>query len=193
MKTRFGFGKKLLAVLLCLVLIAGTAVPAFAMEDYDKEDFYINVAGRMNEIPLDDPTAAIFFLKNAMTTLLKANQTDKALLATKLAEEARRLEEIQKAQALAEAQANSWTAVAGSYFGAAISVVRGISSVITLVNGTVSMLKTLGIIKTGTDKTDSILDGVKSIQLSVDEIDRNVDEIREMLVSEFSELDLKFQ
>lgn len=193
MKARFGFGKKLLSVLLCLILITGTAVPAFAMEDYDKEDFYINVAGRMDEIPLDDPTAAIFFLKNAMTTLLKANQTDKALLATKLAEEAKRLEEIQKAQALAEAQANSWTAVAGSYFGAALSVVRGISSVITLVNGTVSMLKTLGIIKTGTDITDSILDGVKSIQLSVDEIDRNVDEIREMLVSEFSELDLKFQ
>lgn len=120
-------------------------------------------------------------------------ESDRRMRFQTLSEQAKHLAEVEEARKAAEAAANSWTALAGNILGTSMSVIRNISSIIGLVNGTVTMLKSLGIINDRNNVYDNILEGIDSIQISVDEIDRNVDKIQETLVAEFSELDLKFQ
>ena len=167
MNRKYRFLKKVLSVLLCLLLALGTAVPAFAMEP-DDDNISLFSHG-IDDNDINDPADVVLHTLQKFVSRYDADQ------------ERARLE------------AESWTALAGSYFGTAINIVSNIGVVITFVNGSITLLRNLGILESETDKMDNILEGINSIQMSVNEINRNVDEIQETLVSEFSELDLKFQ
>lgn len=167
MKTKTSFAKKLLAILLSFLVAVGVATPAFAMEEDRWSLAHLvddNTAGNNK----DDSKQVFEMLSYLMQ---RVNDNDK------------------KAKEYAE----SWIGIANSYFNPTIGAIKGFSSVITLINGTIILLQNLGIIESETDKTQSILDGINSIQLSVNEINKNVDKIQETLVSEFSEIDMKFQ
>ena len=165
MKKKNGLFRKSLAVLLCLFLTAGTAVPAFAMETEDE----LNISFFSNGIDpndVEEPSKAVL---DALQRFVSKYDND---------------------QERARLEASSWTALANSFFG---GIVSNIGSVLTFVNGSITLLKTLGVLESETDKMDNILEGINSIKASVNEIDRNVDKIQETLISEFSELDMKFQ
>ena len=165
MKKKNGLFRKSLAVLLCLFLTAGTAVPAFAMETEDE----LNISFFSNGIDpndVEEPSKAVL---DALQRFVSKYDND---------------------QERARLEASSWTALANSFFG---GIVSNIGSVLTFVNGSITLLKTLGVLESETDKMDNILEGINSIKATVNEIDRNVDKIQETLISEFSELDMKFQ
>ena len=161
--------KKLLAILLSFLVAVGVATPAFAMEVEEDRLSMANLVDDNIAGNLEDESRQVF---NMLSYLMqRVNDNDK------------------KAKEYAE----SWIGIANSYFNPTIGAIKGISSVISLINGTIILLQNLGIIESETDKTQSILDGINSIQLSVNEINKNVDKIQETLVSEFSEIDMKFQ
>ncbi len=164
MESKYGFAKKLMSVLLCFLIAISTAVPAFAMEEDE-----ITVFGDEAPIELPDRTTSVL---NAIQALIHRMDVD--------AKQAR-------------LKASKWTTIASNYFGTAMGVVKNMSSIISLINGSRILLMNLGVLENEYDSTQSIIEGINSIRMAVNEIDKNVDEIQETLINEFSELDLKFQ
>ena len=167
-----------LSVILSMLMIFGCLTPAFAMEElnqtlFEPDDVINEGLYGSTSATLDDQ---IKYIKESVSNLIQMVDTRR------------------DAKLLAEAAAKDWSIMARSVFGDALNVVKGVSSVIGLVNGTISMLKMLGVIKDkSADTQQSILDGINNIQITVDRIDKNVDNMQETLINEFSELDLKFQ
>ena len=215
MKQRNSLFTKIIAIILCLVIGAGASIQAFALEDIeDNEDVRDEgpaaLLADVSNSALSDRVQRTAVL---LATFIRRYESDKRLVditkeiaqiknsAQQSAEMLKRLEELntakenalKEAAAVAEQEAKSWSAIAKNYFDTAIGVVRSIGTVFTAINGAITLLKNLGIIKSENTQMDNILQGINTIQLTVDEIDKNVDEIQETLVSEFSELDLKFQ
>ena len=142
MNRKYRFFKKAISVLLCLLLALGTAVPAFAMEDYDDLEEIRDALNAAAEIT--NPLKVDYVMANiskVLTIMLTNYNTDKA---GKIADEAQRLAAIKAAQELAIKEANSWTSLAKSYFGMAMDVVGYIGTALTAINGTITMLKTEG-------------------------------------------------
>ncbi len=165
MISKIRFGKSFIALLLSVCMVFAMAVPAFAMETEDE----LNISFFSNGIDPDDVEEPIKAVQHALQRFVNKYDED---------------------QERARLEANSWTALANSFFG---GIVSNIGSVLTVVNGSITLLKTLGVLESETDKMDNILEGINSIKATVNEIDRNVDKIQETLISEFSELDMKFQ
>ncbi len=166
MKSKIKFGRNIIAVLLCILISVSSAVPAFAMELEEDE---ITVYGDDAPVELPDRVTTAVHAIHALINRIDANEKQARLNAKK------------------------WTTIASNYFGTAMSVVKNISSIISLINGTRTLLMNLGVLENETDMTQSIIEGINSIRMAVNEIDKNVDEIQETLINEFSELDLKFQ
>ena len=170
MKSKIKFGRNIIAVLLCILISVSSAVPAFAMEE--RRNSFNIIDDFRPENPTLENTKLILDILMQFTN--RVSENDKRLKALK-------------------AYSESWIGIANAYFNTAMSAMKNISGIISLVNGSINLLQYLGVIEGEKDKTQSILDGINSIKLTVNEIDKKVDKIQEMLVSEFSELDLKFQ
>lgn len=102
--------------MLCLFLTAGTAVPAFAMETEDELNISFFSSG-IDPNDVEEPSKAV---QHALQRFVSKYDND---------------------QERARLEANSWTALANSFFG---GIVSNIGSVLTFVNGSITLLKTLG-------------------------------------------------
>lgn len=163
-----GMLKKLIAVLLCFLISFGAAVPAFAMEELEDSD------NREDISPYDAEIEELSNTKEYKIGKLYEYFQLKQKSESKLDEE--QLEYLSVLQ--------GFNTVAG--------VIQGITSIISTVNNTISFLKLLGVIKTSGDTLGSILKEVESIQFAVDEINSKTDAIRNTLVDEFADLDMRF-
>lgn len=162
--------KKILSVLLCFSLCMGfTVVPAMAMEVDDGDSFAsVEIGDRLmfGRESVDETTRLLYEIKGHTNALWSKMDLEQKALTQ---------------------QVMNMKAVVG--------FIQGISTVVSLVSGIISLLQFFGVFGDGGEAEfrQTLMEGIYSLQYSVEKIDKKVDTIQNTLVEEFSKIDLSFQ
>ncbi|MCQ2463066.1 MAG: hypothetical protein MJ177_06645, partial [Clostridia bacterium] len=207
--------RKIIALMLCLLMALGTAVPALAEGPTVKPKWKWNLNGQRELVNArayyssgGDASVMYSFLPQTAVVdfFKKMDAKDQTYVRGLMYEKEAKLDWLldylwgtANKQIHKERDATMrLSTYLKSYFNTTMKVVQGVSAVLSLVTSTISILKAFGIIenKEATsmgEQLDNIIRDVQKLQETVDEINRKTDEIQNTLTNEFADIDLRLQ